>query len=463
MAGVFALVDCNNFYCSCERVFRPDLEARPVVVLSNNDGCIISRSAEAKALGIGMGEPYHKLKAALLRQGVTVFSSNYALYGDLSARVMHVLEMFSPMVEVYSIDEAFVRLDGVAGQTRTEHARRMRRQVRQWTGIPVSVGMGPTRTLAKLASRVCKSIPACDGVFDLTRYAGDAAAMNRILETVAAGDVWGVGRRYAAMLERHGVLTARQLRDMPDDWVRRRMTVTGLRTVLELRGISCVEPEDVQPRRSILSSRSFGTPVKLRAHAHEALAAHITRAAEKLRREGLVAHTAGVMIRAYDSLAVPGCDADKEIGEIREIREIRDAGDVRDAGGEEKPYAGFATRHLARATDYTPHLLQAGRELLDTVFHEGLRYKKVGVLLTGLEGRHAGQHSLLDCITGESARGKTRDALMHTADSINARHGRGTLRYAAEGADEKAPWHMRQRFRSPGYTTAWKELARVRG
>ncbi|GFM37870.1 Y-family DNA polymerase [Desulfovibrio psychrotolerans] len=445
MAAVFALVDCNNFYCSCERVFRPDLEARPVVVLSNNDGCIIARSAEAKKLGIGMGEPYHKLKGALLRQGVTVFSSNYALYGDLSARVMRVLEMFSPMVEVYSIDEAFLRLEGVAGQKRTEHARRMRQQVRQWTGIPVSVGMGPTRTLAKLASRVCKSIPACDGVFDLTRYAGDAAAMNRILDTVAAGDVWGVGRRYAAMLERHGVLTARQLRDMPDDWVRRRMTVVGLRTVLELRGISCVEPEDVQPRRSILSSRSFGTPVKLRAHAHEALTAHITRAAEKLRREGLVAHTAGVMIRAYDSLAAIARTADE------------------DAGGEDRPYADFATRHLVRATDYTPHLLQAGRELLDAVFREGLRYKKVGVLLTGLEGRHAGQHSLLDCMTGESARDKTRDALMRTADSINARHGRGTLRYAAEGADEKAPWHMRQRFRSPGYTTAWKELARVRG
>ncbi|GFM32741.1 Y-family DNA polymerase [Desulfovibrio subterraneus] len=428
---VYALVDCNNFYCSCERVFRPDLVNRPVVVLSNNDGCVIARSNEAKTLGIPMGAPYYKHKQMMERTGTTVFSSNYALYGDMSSRVMQVLGSFSPDMEVYSIDEAFLRLDGFRSRDLARYAQDLRGQVAQWTGIPVSVGMGPTRTLAKIAGRVGKKIPACEGVFDISRYWDTPAAVDRILDTVAAGDVWGVGRRYADMLAGHRVHTARQLRDMPDYWVRKHMTVTGLHTVLELRGISCMDLDAAPaPRRSIVSSRSFGRPVETYAEAHEAVADYMTRAAEKLRRESLVAHTVGVVVRTNSFKK------------------------------EEAQYSSFQTRNLARPTDYTPFLLQEGKALLDALFKEGYRYKKVGVMLSGLEPKYGGQYNLLDCMTGETDRDKARDTLMRATDAINARFGRGTVEFAAGGV--KKEWQMRQEFRSPHYTTDWKELAVVR-
>ncbi|UZP67132.1 Y-family DNA polymerase [Desulfovibrio mangrovi] len=428
---IFALVDCNNFYCSCERVFRPDLATRPVVVLSNNDGCVIARSNEAKALGIAMGAPYFKHRHLLNRTGTAVFSSNYALYGDMSSRVMQVLSMFSPDMEVYSIDEAFLRMDGFRSRNLTGYAQQMREQVRQWTGIPVSVGMGPTKTLAKIASRVCKKTPAFKGVFDMTRYWDSPAAVDRILDTVGVEDVWGVGRRYAAKLAKRGVHTARQLRDLSDEWVRRHMTVVGLHIVLELRGISCIKLEEAPaPRRSIVSSRSFGAPVELRAHAHEAVAAYMTRAAEKLRRESLVAHSVGVFVRTNSFKK------------------------------EEPQYSNFITRNLARPSDYTPLLLHEGRELLDAIFKDGYRYKKVGVMLAGLESKHGRQGNLLDCLSGETERDGARDALMRATDAINARFGRGTVQFAAGGV--KTEWQMRQDFRSPRYTTDWKELAAVR-
>ncbi len=429
---VFALVDCNNFYCSCERVFRPDLARRPVVVLSNNDGCVIARSAEAKALGIAMGAPYFKFRSRLERSGTAVFSSNYALYGDMSSRVMSVLSSYTPDMEIYSIDEAFLRLDGLAGRRLDAHAQAMRRQVRQWTGIPVSVGIGITKTLAKVASRVCKATPACDGVFDMTRYRDSAPAMDRILDSVPVEDVWGVGRRHAARLAARGVFSARQLRDLPDDWVRRHMTVTGLHTVLELRGIPCLELEAAPaPRRTIVSSRSFGHPVEERSDAHEAVADYMTRAAAKLRRESLLAQSVGVFVRT------------------NAFRQ------------EDSQYANFVTDTLERPTDYTPHLLRRAAALLDRIYREGFRYKKVGVMLSGLEPKFGRQGNLLDCLPGEAEKDKARDALMQVSDALNARYGRGTVRYAAGGAGEERRWHMRQAFRSPRYTTTWEELAVV--
>lgn len=426
---VFALVDCNNFYCSCERLFRPDLVNRPVVVLSNNDGCVIARSNEAKALGVAMGTPYFKQKEQLARAGVAVFSSNYALYGDLSARVMQVLSTFSPVMEEYSIDECFLRLDGFAHRGLESYTHTIRQTVHQWTGIPVSVGLGPTKTLAKLASRVCKQVPSCRGVFDLTRYRGEPEAINRILDTIPAGDVWGIGRRYAAQLERRGVHTARQLRDLSDDWVRRTMTVVGLRTVMELRGVPCIKLEEAPPaRRSIVSSRSFGRPVELRSEAHEAVASYMSRAAEKLRREGLLANCVSVVVRT------------------NEHRQ------------EDAQYANSLSSTLARATDCTPVLLHEAAALLDRIFRDGYRYKKVGVMLSGLESRHGRQGNLLDCLTGDAERDATRDALMRATDAINARFGRGTLAYAAAGVPGKGAWRMRQEFRSPRYTTVWDEL-----
>ncbi|MFT5540190.1 MAG: DNA polymerase V, partial [Alphaproteobacteria bacterium] len=226
---IFALVDCNNFYASCERVFAPSLEGVPMVVLSNNDGCVIARSGEAKALGVPMGAPMFKVRDLVQRHGIRVCSSNYALYGDMSARVMAVLNRFAPRVEVYSIDEAFLDLTGFTAIDPVAHGRRLRAEVRRWTGIPVSVGIGPTKTLAKLANHLAKTRVGSGGVWDFS----DPTARRAALEGVPVGEIWGIGQRHAKMLAGHGIKSARALHDAPDRWIRARMGVTGLRTVLE--------------------------------------------------------------------------------------------------------------------------------------------------------------------------------------------------------------------------------------
>ena len=234
--ATIGLVDCNNFYASCERVFQPSLAGRPIVVLSNNDGCIVARSQEAKALGIAMGVPLFQAKRLVERHDVTVLSSNYALYGDLSERVMSILAAEAPRIEVYSIDESFLDLDRLAVPDLTRWCRDLRTRVHRWTGIPVSIGIGPTKTLAKIANRIAKSAPRTGGVLDLS---GNPAWVGPALTRTAAGDVWGIGGRWSKMLAGRGIGTALDLRDAPDGWVRRRMGVTGLRTVHELRGIAC--------------------------------------------------------------------------------------------------------------------------------------------------------------------------------------------------------------------------------
>jgi DNA polymerase V len=273
----FALVDCNNFYASCERVFDPTLAGRAVVVLSNNDGCIIARSEEAKALGIRMGQPLFECRDLIARHGVHVFSSNFGLYGDLSRRVMETLASFTPDMEVYSIDEAFLDLAGIPGDP-AAYAGTIRRTVQQWVGIPVSIGIGPSKTLAKAAAKAAKKHPGGGGVRDVA---------GREEETLAGSgveDVWGVGRRYAKLLRSHGILTALDLRNAPDAWVKKHMTVAGLRTVLELRGTSCLPLEDAEPpRKAILCSRSFGRKVYRIEELEEAAAAYAAPAAREGR------------------------------------------------------------------------------------------------------------------------------------------------------------------------------------
>ena len=257
---LFALVDCNNFYASCERVFDPALRNKPVVVLSNNDGCVIARSNEAKALGIAMGAPFFKVRDQIQRQNIIVRSSNYALYGDMSARVMNVLAGFAPESEVYSIDECFLDFTGTAPAVAdlAAYCRNMRRVVHQYTGIPVSVGIGDSKTLAKIANRLAKKQPHHDGACHLYGTDVDAA-----LAATEIGDVWGIGRRWAGMLKGRGIMTARDLRDAEDGWVRRKMGVVGLRTVRELRGESCLPLELAAPaKQSICCSRSFGKPCR---------------------------------------------------------------------------------------------------------------------------------------------------------------------------------------------------------
>ncbi|WP_147820920.1 Y-family DNA polymerase [Salidesulfovibrio onnuriiensis] len=419
----FALVDCNNFYASCERVFRPDLRDTPIVVLSNNDGCIIARSAEAKAAGIPMGAPYFKCRAQLERCGVEAFSSNYALYGDMSARVMRVLDRFVPRLEIYSIDEAFADLSGVPGGA-LQYARRLRATVCQWTGIPVSIGIGPTKTLAKVANRFAKKQARCRGVFDF----GASPDPDLVLDWTDVGDVWGIGRKHAKRLRAMGVNTAREFRDLDRDWVRRKMSVTGLHTLLELRGMPCFGLDNCPaPKKNIVSSRSFGRPVKTLDDMREAVACYVTRAAEKLRRQRSTA--SGIMVFLHTN---------KFIANLPQ-------------------YSNSEYAPVHPATMHTPTLIRAAHQLLERIWRDGYSYKKGGVMLSGLEPAHGRWLSLLELPPDD----RPQDGpLMRALDGINARWGRDTVLFAASGL--KRDWRMRRERRSPRYTTAWAELPVVR-
>jgi DNA polymerase V len=279
-APMFALADCNNFYASCERVFQPRLEGRPVVVLSNNDGCVIARSDEAKALGLKMGDPYHLHREQLIGHGVTVFSSNYALYGDMSRRVMDTLGMFTPEIELYSIDEAFLNLAGFERRGLMEYARLIRATVRRDTGIPVSIGIGPTKTLAKIANHLAKARPETCGVYNLSE-----AEVDHVLAGIEVREVWGVGPRWAKWLEKQEIATALDLKRTDPKAIRRKMTVVGEHLVYELNGRSCLPLELVTPpRQGLTVSRSFGQPLTTLHPMKEALVQFTGRAAEKLRR-----------------------------------------------------------------------------------------------------------------------------------------------------------------------------------
>jgi DNA polymerase V len=282
----FALVDCNNFYASCERVFNPAIAHRPVIVLSNNDGCVIARSNEAKALGFKMGDPCFKVRPVIEKHGVAVFSSNYTLYGDMSQRVMQTLEQFSPEVEVYSIDEAFLNLAGFPLDELADRAATIRRTVRQWTGIPVSVGIGPTKTLAKAANHLAKKIPHAGGVWIITTPEERQESLSRL----PVGDVWGIGRQWARFLEAHGIGTAVDFAAQPDSWIRKHLNVIALRTATELRGTPCLPLELAPPpRKALVVSRMFGRKLTDFEPVKEALVAYVTRAGEKLRRDKMVA------------------------------------------------------------------------------------------------------------------------------------------------------------------------------
>jgi DNA polymerase V len=415
MDKIFALVDCNNFYASCERVFNPSIARRPVVVLSNNDGCVIARSNEAKALGIRMGQPLFECRDLVARHRVHVFSSNFELYGDLSRRVMETLGAFTPDMEVYSIDEAFLDLAGMPGDL-TAYCRTMRARVKGWVGIPVSIGIGPTKTLAKAAAKAAKQAPVCGGVFDIR------GREEETLAGIEVDDVWGVGRRYARLLRRSGILSALDLRDAPDEWVRRHMTVVGMRTVFELRGVSCIPMDDAwQPRKSILCSRSFGRKVYLLEELEEAAAAYAARAAEKLRDQGSAASLIQVILMEFPF-------------------------------NEGFPATRICSGALGVATSYTPDLIRAAKALLGRIYQEGPAYRKVGVMLSGIVARGQVQLDLFH----QGREGEKELALMRSVDAINRRWGRGSLEFAASGF--RRPWWMRQTHRSARFTTSWNDL-----
>jgi DNA polymerase V len=421
-APVFALADANNFYVSCERVFRPSLEGRPVVVLSNNDGCVIARSNEAKALGFAMGDPYHLNQEKLTAHGVAVFSSNYALYGDMSRRVMDTLGAFTPEVEIYSIDEAFLNLAGFERRGLTDYARLIRATVKRDTGIPVSIGIGPTKTLAKIANYLAKARPESGGVCDLSEVDVDS-----VLASIEVGEVWGVGPRWAAWLEDQGIATALDLKHADPKAIRRKMTVVGERLVYELNGRSCLPLELVTPlRQGLMVSRSFGQTLTALQLIKEALIQFVGRAAEKLRRQQLIAGQVMVFVTTNRFSAT-------------------------------RPfYANSATVKLPYPTDFTPDLVEAAVQLLERLYRPGFHYQKCGVLLLDLSPVTQVQANLFD------ARDRAREAwLMRALDSLNADHGARTVRVGNVGGKRPA-WAMRQAFRSPRYTTRWRELPVVR-
>jgi len=417
MPPVFALVDCNNFYASCERLFNPKLAGQPIVVLSNNDGCVVARSNEAKALGIKMGVPEFQIRPLLRAHHVQVFSSNYRLYGDLSQRVMETLEQFSPDLEIYSIDEAFLSLVGFERRNLTDYGRQIRKTVKQWTGLPVSVGIAETKTLAKLANRVAKRTADTDGVFDLLACQDREALLNG----VAVGDVWGIGPNYARLLTQQGITTAWQLREADEHWIRKHIGVVGVRVVSELRGRSCLALEDCPPpKQGITCSRAFGRSVCTLAEMEEAVSSYVSRAAEKLRGEGLAATVLTVFI-------------------------------MTNAFTDEPHYRNSVTCELPMATDTTSELIRAGLKGLRRIYRDGYRYKKAGVMCTALVPASQVQPDLFD----QQDRPKSK-RLMTALDAVNDRWGAGTLQYAASGLTKA--WQTHCHHRSPAYTTDWAEL-----
>jgi DNA polymerase V len=421
-APVFALADCNNFYVSCERVFRPRLDAQPVVVLSNNDGCIIARSNEAKALGLAMGDPYHLNRETLTRHRVEIFSSNYALYGDMSRRVMETLAAEAPDIEIYSIDEAFLNLAGLEWRGLTDYARHLQATVWRHTGIPVSIGLGPTKTLAKVANHLAKMHPDAGGVYDLT-----AADVDHALATMGVGDVWGIGRRWASWLAGQGIHTALDLKRADPKAIRRKMTVVGERLVYELNGRSCLPLELVAPpRKSLMVSRSFGQPLTRLDLLKGALLQFVGRAAEKLRRQRLM--TSHLMVFVMTNRFATT-----------------------------RPFYGqSATMGLSYPTDFTPDLIHAAVQLLERIYRPGFHYQKCGVMLMDLSPAAYHPRDLFD------TRDQPRQArLMRALDRLNADHGGRTVHFGNLGGSRPA-WAMRRQWCSPRYTTRWQELPVVR-
>ncbi|MDT0501126.1 MULTISPECIES: Y-family DNA polymerase [unclassified Halomonas] len=423
---MIGLVDCNNFYVSCERVFQPRLEGLPVGVLSNNDGCVIARSSELRALGVAMGTPAFELKG-LLRQGrIRLLSSNYELYGDMSARVQAVLEEFSAGVEPYSIDEMFVRFDGFEQKQLLSHCRELHYKVRRFTGIPVSVGVAPTQTLAKLANRAAKKVPGYRGVCVLS---AGSVEMAGLLQRTELSEVWGVGRRLVERLALMDIRTAWDLAQADPKAIRRRFSVTLERTALELRGVPCTEMNDTdEPRQRIMTSRSFGRLTDNRDEIHEALRQFGQRGAEKLRTQDSLARAVYVFLKTN--------------------RHRQDL----------PQYSPGAVVELARPTDDSREILHAVGQAFAAIYRPHYRFMKAGVMLIDLIDANRQQMSLLESPQSAAERERS-EKLMATLDALNQRMGRGTIKLGMPSPS--AAWHLRCANRSPRWTTRWKELPTI--
>lgn len=420
---MFALIDCNNFFVSCERVFRPDLEGKPVGVLSNNDGCFVARSNELKALGVPMGAPAFEYQHIIERHHVITCSANFHLYADMSRRIMQIIRDSAPLTEIYSVDEAFVDLSGV--YTPLVYAHTLRARIMQWSGIPVSVGIAQTKTLAKLANEYAKKHADTDGVSYIdVRH--DAESAQEIMSSIPVQDVWGVGWQYTKFLKTHGINTAIDLCNTNDTWLRKQTSISLQRTVLELRGIACFRlNEHHEDQKTLICSRTFGTPVETRAQLIHALTGHVEKAAEKLRQQNLAAGTIRVYIRTNHHNKT------------------------------DTQYSASQEVDLPIATSYTPTLIHAATQALNRIYRPGLRYKHAGVLLRDIFPRNQIQLNLLHTLPNITK----QHMLMSALDTINQKWGRHTLGYAGNFVTERTLYN--RRFCSPAYTTSWDEIPHV--
>jgi DNA polymerase V len=400
-----ALIDCNSFYVSCERLFNPKIRKKPVVVLSNNDGCIVSRSNEAKALGIKMGEPYFKAKDIIVKNNVHVFSSNYSLYGDLSRRVMRTLKRFNSDIEVYSIDEAFIDLSNFPDNEVENVAQEIRSTVLQWTGIPTSIGIAKTKTLSKVANHIAKK--KLSGVTNLI----GVEDIDPILEKIEINDVWGVGKQLTKFYHKNGIYNAKQLKNKSNTWIKKSSNVLSSRTSMELRGIPCIDLETITSRRkSCVVSRSFGQRVEKFQELREAVAKYCLNASEKIRSESLIAKSITVFIRTSLFQSKFGY------------------------------YSNSKTIDFPIATNNSIEIVKAALTGLETIFKNSYQYQKAGVMLTGLSNSNDGKNLF------SSEKDEKINNLMRSIDNTNNRYGRATLSLASAGVHKK--WNMRRQHSS---------------
>ena len=417
-----ALIDCNNFYVSCERVFNPALLGKPVIVLSNNDGCVVARSQEAKDLGIAMGVPVFKIKKLIAQHQIEVYSSNYVLYGDMSARVMAILSHFSPDVEIYSIDEAFVDLSWLSGDELEQYARKIRNTVMMWTGIPISIGIATTKTLAKICNRVAKKNAQYQGVF---LWPTEADRQEAILGAIAVEDIWGIGRKYSQWLHSLAITEALSLRELPEWKIQKKMGIVGIRLLQELKGISCLPLELApNPKQATCVSRSFRDPVKSLEQMKEAVATHATSAAAKLRKQQQ--NTTAITIFILTSRF------------------------------KDNYYSNSITLPLPVATNRTPELINAALRGLELIYRDGYEYKKAGVIMQGLQPENLMQGNVFL----QEYQPEKQQKLMETIDRLNQTMGKNTVFWAASGVNKS--WATKRDRVSPRYTTSWSELPVVK-
>ena len=413
-----ALIDCNSFYVSCERLFNPKIRRLPVVVLSNNDGCIISRSNEAKALGIKMGEPYFKARNIIIKNNVQVFSSNYSLYGDISRRVMRTLKRFNSKIEVYSIDEAFLDLSNFSDKEVKDVGKEIRNTVLQWTGIPTSIGIAETKTLSKVANHIAKKQKS--GVVSLVNIKD----LDPILEKVEVRDIWGVGKQLSKFYIKNGIYNAKQLKNASNTWIKKTKNVLSSRTAMELRGVPCIEIETKQTKRkSCCVSRSFGKKVEKLRELKESVTSYCLNAAEKIRGDNQICRGLTVFIRTSPF------------------------------NKNRKYYSNSQTIELPIATNNSIEIVKNALTGLDLIYKDGFKYQKAGIILSGLSDSEKG-NSLFKSTKDERIKN-----LMQSIDNTNYRYGRSTISLASAGINKK--WSMRRQYSSKIDTADFYSLPKI--